>query len=70
MHRLVQPQPLDVGPLVPRAVLPWHLLRIEQGLEAHVFRSAESAPPRLSSLLSWKPSQGITIDHASTQRSR
>jgi len=40
VHRLVQPQPLDVGPLEPLAALERELDRVNQGLEPHVLRAA------------------------------
>jgi hypothetical protein len=68
VHRLVDAQPLDVGPVEHRAAAR-HLLGIAAASEGDVLRR-EVGSKRFSRSPSGKPTHGITIDHASTQRRR
>jgi hypothetical protein len=69
VHRLVHAQPLDVGPVEDGAPLPRHLLGSISSGELDVLRVRRRLEP-LDQVASGKPTQGITIDHASTQRMR
>ena len=68
MHRLIHPQPFDVRPRQHAGALPRHPLGIEQRLKRDVLRLLSGS--HASSSGNEKPSQGTTIDHASTQRMR
>ena len=71
VHRLVHAQRLRrTASRSTRALLARHLLGIEQRRERDVLRVATVGSRRLISSPSGKPSHGITIDHASTQRMR
>ena len=70
MHRLVEPQPLDVGPVEHVAPLARHLVGGQDSGEGDVLRLGVSARAGARGRPSGKPSQGMTIDQASTQRMR
>ena len=70
MHRLVEPQALDVGPIErPGRRCSRHLARVEQRLEGDIF-ALRLGSTRFKRSPSGKPIHGMTIDQPSTQRMR
>ena len=70
MHGLVGPQTFDVRPVENLCLLSGHPGRIDESLEGYILGDLPAARPAQEAWPAESPTQGMTIDHPSTQRIR